>query len=207
MGANPVELASFAAAADPVNACEFTLDAAVYPVGPVSTPVLLDALAGADVTAVVPGMVAPRERAHLYAALHQASSGVTGRLLTRIACEVVGQLAGCPWWSALSLAVALRADWWAFDATARLESGIDLLALPLPRCLSTVYALSTRYLDDDKRAQAQALVWERPAWADQLDNQAPPTGPPRRKSRWTPQQQYASFQAFATLGAAYNAAG
>lgn len=208
MAANPVALESFAELAAAANRTTFSLDGVDYQVGPVATPRLLDLLADADITAVVPGLCPADQQRIILTGLHKRSSGITTRLLYRIGCEVIGSLGGCPWWSAITLAMTLRGDWWAFDATARLE-GVDLLTLPLPRALSIVYALCTRFVEGDKRAQIEAQVWERPVWADQLDNADAPLAPATaaRKRRWSPEQQWASFQAFAALGASYNAAG
>lgn len=209
MGDNPVTLTAFTDAAAVRNTAAFTVGGARHQVGPAPTPALLDLLAGIDVTGVVPGLCTPASAAQLIDALHQRGSGITTRLLARIGCEVIGALSGCPWWSACILATTLKENWWTLDAAVRLESGIDLLALPLPRTLATVYHLGVRGLGDGARQDVQAQIWERPVWADSFDNATAPTAAtaPARKRRWTPQQQAASFAAFAAMGAAYNAAG
>lgn len=208
MGDNPVTLAKFTDAAAAHNTAAFTLAGARHQVGPAGTPALLDLLAAVDVTGVVPGLCTPASSTALLSALHQRGSGVTTRLLSRIGCEVIGALAGCPWWSACILATSLRENWWAIDAAARLEAGTDLLALPLPRTLATVYHMAVRTLAEGPRQDVQAQIWDRPVWADDFDNANPPTAAVRRrKRRWTPEQQAASFTAFAAMGAAYNAAG
>ena len=171
-----------------------------YQIGPASTADVLDALATRQVSAIIPGLMPEPDADALVAALEAPRSRLSIALLTRVAHGVVAELGQMPWWSVYTLAAAAGDNWTVLDGrmTAR---GVDLLGLPLHRMLAAVYVILAEGLDEEQLAGLRRTVWEPPPDAD-IDGVVPWRSGPRAP-QWTPEEQHASFQAFAAMAGGF----
>lgn len=189
------------AAARRGNTLSIAIVGAEYTVGPVDTGTLLAAIGDGTVEAILPGLLADDDADRLAAQMEAPGSRMGSTLLRRIARDVIAELGQMPWWSVLALAEACRQQWTVVDGIC-LGRGVDLLGLPLHRMLAVAYMTVAEGMDDEQRADFQRKLWDPPPDTNQDD-----TGVPRRQGprppQWSPDEQYASFQAFTAMAGGF----
>lgn len=208
MGANPRPV-DFAAIGRGDNSAELALDGVMLPIGHCETTQLLQWLVDGDFEQFIPGMLDTSDRQWLYEQLLDRNSGLSLNLVRQMSCGLISELAQMPWWSAIRLAAQVRQHWMDLDGMLLSAAGLNAVDLPLSRLLNTTYYALAQGLKDDQRSKLERDIFERPPVADEIENPygflpgAPDPGP--KPPRWTPQEQQASFNAFAAMGAQYGA--
>lgn len=141
------------------NRCVLALDGRRLLLDP-DTPALLDALASAHLSGIIPGLLAAeRDRDRLLLRLLEPGDPFDVPHVERIADAYVHAVTGWQLPAACRLAAALADAWPVLDGTAAAE-GVDLLALPAGRVLNWIYARAAEgaELDEHDRPGARARL-------------------------------------------------
>lgn len=106
---------------------------------------------------ILPGMVGPECRSHLYRAM------MMGRFSTRewneLLFDIIEAVSGRRWWQALNLINAMKEpENWASVHGHLLLRGIDVRQVSLAAWLDATYALVTENMDKDEKIKFQLAI-------------------------------------------------
>lgn len=165
----------------PDNACHLIVGSRVLTVAHHPTKTWLAYLGDQALHRIFPGLLRRQDQAWIHEKLADRTSRFDIPHVRDMSRDVITAVTGLPWYTAVRLANVAGTAWFIADPTALLR-GVDLLALPVRRTLSVVYALQREGAKDD----ADRAAIDRDLWAL----------PDGERPAWTPEQQQSSFAAF-----------